>query len=250
MDVTSANAGAQTEEALTGVGQGLPLARPPRNVPHVFNDHYTVDLTYCDRITRVTNPGGYFSYVFRATSIYDPDYTDTGHQPLGRDLWASMYDYYSVLKCEYEVEMYNCMDESLYYTATGTARQKIGAIVAGTNFSTNISDVDMAYPMVMGEMKNGQVHLIKPNDSHVFRGILSPKDFRLDAKDADNDRTWTAVGANPDVNRYFGFSVSNFLTGQPSGVEKTIYNQVQMMVKIRYTVQFAQVNATLRQYPS
>lgn len=35
--------------------------------------------------------------VFRASSIYDPDYTAGGHQPLGYDQWAPFYDHYIVV---------------------------------------------------------------------------------------------------------------------------------------------------------
>lgn len=39
--------------------------------------------------------------VFRANSIFDPDATGTGHQPLSRDEYASLYENYTVLgaKC-------------------------------------------------------------------------------------------------------------------------------------------------------
>lgn len=36
-------------------------------------------------------------YQFRANSMYDPDYTGTGHQPLFRDEMAAQYNYYTVL---------------------------------------------------------------------------------------------------------------------------------------------------------
>lgn len=41
------------------------------------------------------------AYDFRANSIFDPNLTGTGHQPLGHDQWSVFYDHYVVLgaKC-------------------------------------------------------------------------------------------------------------------------------------------------------
>lgn len=41
--------------------------------------------------------------MFRLNSLYDPDYTGTGHQPLGFDQWASVYDKYYVRRARIKV---------------------------------------------------------------------------------------------------------------------------------------------------
>jgi hypothetical protein len=40
---------------------------------------------------------------FRLNSIFDPDYSGTGHQPLAHDQWALFYNHYVVTKCSWEV---------------------------------------------------------------------------------------------------------------------------------------------------
>ena len=35
-------------------------------------------------------------HLFRCNSIFDPDYSGTGHQPYGRDIYASIYQHYKV----------------------------------------------------------------------------------------------------------------------------------------------------------
>lgn len=48
----------------------------------------------------ILNPGALVtdSHLFRANGIFDPDQTGTGHQPYGRDTYASIYNHYRVLK--------------------------------------------------------------------------------------------------------------------------------------------------------
>lgn len=56
-----------------------------------------VKMPYTQQIS--LNPGiGTTTYnVFRANSIFDPDYSGTGHQPRSRDEYASLYENYTVL---------------------------------------------------------------------------------------------------------------------------------------------------------
>jgi hypothetical protein len=42
---------------------------------------------------------------FRLNSIFDPDYTGVGHQPLAHDQWALFYNHYVVTGCHWEIEL-------------------------------------------------------------------------------------------------------------------------------------------------
>jgi hypothetical protein len=44
-----------------------------------------------------TNAGAIEIHQFRANSIYDPNLTGAGHQPLGHDQWQTFYDRYTVI---------------------------------------------------------------------------------------------------------------------------------------------------------
>lgn len=56
-----------------------------------------VRMKYCDRFTINPSAGGVHAFhYFRWNSIFDPDYTATGHQPLGRDQYAALYQHYYV----------------------------------------------------------------------------------------------------------------------------------------------------------
>lgn len=47
------------------------------------------------------------TYVFRANSLFDPDYTSTGHQPYGFDQLTVMYNHYCVKRAIIQVTLLN-----------------------------------------------------------------------------------------------------------------------------------------------
>jgi hypothetical protein len=53
-------------------------------------------MRYSDDFKIGSTLGSTGSYVFRANSVYDPDYTGVGHQPMGYDVWAGQYTHYIV----------------------------------------------------------------------------------------------------------------------------------------------------------
>lgn len=235
------------------VGAGLQVTIP-RSIPHGYNNNYTVRLTYADSMNLlITNAGGGTSYIFRTNSIYDPDYTGTGHQPLMRDLWASQYDYYTVLACHYEIQIYNCAVDTITYTAAGTFAQRVGAVLTNLMPTTNVTDISnmgAGYPFPGTEMKNVQTKPLWPENWVTYAGTLTPGDFIVDAKDADSDTTWTAVGANPAVPRYLGFAINAMNSTTFVGQNKAVYTNCQVFVKLDYDVQFTQLNQTLRSVSS
>lgn len=52
-----------------------------------------------------TGTGLGVTYQFRANSIFDPDFSGTGHQPMGHDEWAKFYLHYRVLKSSISVQI-------------------------------------------------------------------------------------------------------------------------------------------------
>ncbi len=70
-----------------------------------FADNYRVRLKYCDKV-QLTTTGSVNTavvYSFRLGSLFDPDYTGTGHQPYMYDQLTAIYNKYIVEKVDYEV---------------------------------------------------------------------------------------------------------------------------------------------------
>lgn len=67
-----------------------------------------VKMRYSEDINLGTGVGGLlYNYDFRANSIFDPNLTGSGHQPLGHDQWAQFYDHYVVLGAKMRVTFTN-----------------------------------------------------------------------------------------------------------------------------------------------
>lgn len=72
--------------------------------PIGFPDSYSTVLRYADTI--VINPGATIGqYTFRGNSLFDPDYTGTGHQPMYFDQLAAIYGKYRVYSCTFHVSV-------------------------------------------------------------------------------------------------------------------------------------------------
>jgi len=62
-----------------------------------FPPKMTYKLKYNDAIQLNPSTTSLVNYQFRANSLYDPDYTSTGHQPLYFDQIINIYDHYVVI---------------------------------------------------------------------------------------------------------------------------------------------------------
>lgn len=253
---TSRTTGTNTglASAASQVGQGLAVT-VPRSVPHLYNNTYTVKLTYADNyrhdVAQNGSAGG--TQFFRMNSIFDPDQSGTGHQPIMRDLWASQYDYYAVLQCDYTMRFYNAAHDGVTFTAAGTSSQRIGSVNLAFLRTTNSAEFTslnngVCFPSL--EAKNVSGYMINPEETLELTGSLTQGDFILDAKDADSDPTWTSVGSNPAISRHFGYILSPCQWTGITGVNETPYSSIIVQVIIDYTVQFTQMNQTLRNVSS
>nr|QKI29027.1 Cap [Kummerowia striata CRESS virus] len=247
------NATSDAEDGAEEVGSGLEITKPPKQIPHLYNNNYTVRLTYADNYRTDVKCDGTTSYqqVFRANSIYDPDYTGSGHQPYFRDTWASMYDYYSVLACKYTIRMYNAAWDSQSWTSVGTSGQRPTAVNVTFMRSTLAADFltyGTIYPQA--EMKNATTMFLTPDNTLEIQGTVTPGDFLVDAVNADSDAVWTAVGANPALPRFIGYVLTPAQWTSLTGANETPYASIQVQVLLEYTVQFTQVNPSVRTVPS
>lgn len=68
-----------------------------RSVPSGFPTIKVAKMRYAEVIGITSTVGAIQHYVFRANSIFDPNYTGAGHQPMSHDTWSTMYNHYTVI---------------------------------------------------------------------------------------------------------------------------------------------------------
>jgi len=150
-----------------------------------FPKEQTVQLVYSDTITQSGASGIAELHHFRLNSCYDPDYTATGHQPLGFDQWSLFYNHYVVTEIAWEIQ---CQP-----AATGVGVLTAVHVSDDTTFPTSLTH--------MGEL-GAEVALSNVYYGHplVSSGVCKVKDF-LNRPSADSLRgdseLRATVGANP-----------------------------------------------------
>ena len=85
-----------------------------------------------DAIKVDCDAGVFTSYMYNFNSIFDPDRTGIGHQPMGHDQWISLYDRYLVTGAQIQVDAWNITDASPFKMAFGTNHNAFGP----TDFAT------------------------------------------------------------------------------------------------------------------
>lgn len=142
------------------------------------------------------NPGvaGVLStHVMAANSIYDPNTSGTGHQPLGYDELAVFYDHYMVVRSK--------------VTATFTSSDlTVSAPATVGIFLTDVSSLTATDPNTIVE-QNRAVHRLYPyprETALTLSKVFTAKKFFNYKDDKDNLRTYGAsFGLNPTEGAFF-----------------------------------------------
>lgn len=173
-------------------------------------------LRYCDPSTIVSTTGNTNYNVFRANGIQDPDYTNVGHQPLYRDAFAQIYDYYTVLGSKITVT---------FMSRSATVGFYVG--IQGSDTATPSSAVS-----TWMEQNNG-VHALIGNISAgsktLYMTFGSQENQGADVE--DDLSSLIAVGSDPGSAAAYYFNVL-------ASADDSSTATVSIMVEIEYTVKF------------
>jgi len=120
-------------------------------------DAIEVKLKYVALQRIDTTSAFFYDAVFRGNSLFDPDLTLTGHQPLGFDQWKTFYNRYRVLACSAKLNVDNA--------AAGPSLWAVfGPSTSSTSYSGDLSDaLEQPRAKVMGpiEVASRRAHTMK-----------------------------------------------------------------------------------------
>lgn len=153
------------------------------NLPY----HATVALTGA-------SAGNANAWQFRANSIFDPDLTGAGHQPLGHDQWTLFYNHYCVLGSSITAT-FNCpgaVTAPFYIGIVLTDDATTGAASGIAQFDTACENKHIRYKLITSEDSGKSVSLSFHADVLKF---LGRNQFSSDVK--------TTFGSNPTEMAYY-----------------------------------------------
>lgn len=153
-----------------------------------------VKMRYCDKVSvDAAASGDVAHYYFRSNSIFDPDYTGTGHQPFGHDQWALLYNHYVVLGAKITVKFTN--------TANGVGDALIVGIMNRSHYDTSTTNLTQ-----ITEQNKVRYRTMTPwtGSSRSMTCKFSTKKFFNVVNVKDNlARLGATFGANPTELAYF-----------------------------------------------
>lgn len=168
-----------------GVPSGMPFAK-------------LATLRYSETVNLAGTAGILQRYAFSANSVYDPNNTGGGHQPMGYDQWTTLYNKYVVLGSKIIVRMIP------NFNGVG----QIGSGVAGVHLSDGPTPPYSTANEYI-ESRKGTWRIINWNgglldiSQTIMVSKFSAKKF-FNVKDVrDNQDLRSTTGKNPDTRAYF-----------------------------------------------
>lgn len=159
------------------------FVNPPVRIP-ISRGPCPSTITIKLRYFEIWNSDGtIIDYRFRTNSLYDPNRTATGHQPLGRDQWATFYDRYRVTKCYYQIDCTNVSTSA-------------GSIVSVLH---NTDDAAVTNAGTAAEQALCVTRQVPPSSTRRFVGVVHPHVvWGVTAKQYNDDDVYAAqMGSNP-----------------------------------------------------
>jgi len=187
-------------------------------------DSQIVKLKYGDRFTLDAGAATPALYVFRANSIYDPNYTGTGHQPLSHDEWSVFYNHYIVIGAKIKVTFMARSASSVTGPALCSVSLHAGATSSTASDTAIIENAKNAWGFCGGVYSKSHLNLTK---------TYSPKTFFGKKVIQVGDTSGAQFGANPAEEAYWHIHVA----GQ-DGVANP--DAIDCVVQINYIVRLSE----------
>jgi len=157
-------------------------------------------------------------HVFNASSIYDPNYTATGHQPMGYDELSPLYNHWVVLGSKITVKFSQPNGPGI------NALAKCGihgsSVVTPLTDCTTMQEQGQSKWVTLGRESNQEGVVTLYYDPHKHMGYKDPM---------DSDNLQGAIATNPIDNWFFHIWTCNAYPG-------VAQQQVLATVQIEYTV--------------
>lgn len=201
-------------------GRKYPRYRSPNMQGHVSGMPLTrtAHMRYCEQLTLQSTFGTLTNHRFRANGIFDPDQTGGGHQPMGHDQWAELYNHYVVIGAKINV--------------TATLRGSTDKMAVGIFLDDGHSSLYGEYTSFLEAKRGSQRILALQRNSVRMNTTFSAKKFFNITDIKDNIKhLGAAVGSDPTDEAYFNIYAQDILANTTN---------VDFLICIDYIVSYSE----------
>jgi hypothetical protein len=151
------------------------FANLPRRVIQnspIVSSAQQAQLRYVEYVSLDPSVGTALDYIFLANSCYDPNYSGTGHQPMGFDQWMTFYDHFHVISSTIKATFTS-------NTATATNQSAVCGVQLRDN-STTVSASDITIILEQGTLANSHykvLPIVNARPSATIRARYTPNSF-------------------------------------------------------------------------
>lgn len=178
-----------------------------------FPDQLFVALKY-NTTVNVVNVAGFGTYIFRMNSLFDPDFTGGGEQPL-------LFDQYALLYSEYEVKASKIRVQYL-----SQSQESMKATIYPANLATPLGDVS-----AIAEQPYAKSKWLNNANSAYFSTINNyMRVMKLEGRNTSSLNFVSVVTNNPSNMKYWSLSIWS-----PTGADVSV---VHLDVTITYYSRF------------
>lgn len=204
---------------------GQRMSGPFRNyIAHdPFKPTYWCRLHYTQTLGLATGTANTYGteQIFRLNSLYDPDFTGTGHQPYGFDQLAGLYNKYKVAGCKVQIILNNPDNDGCLFAAQ--AQPPGGTFTLAGKSPDVVKEQPMSVTRLINDSGSQTKVIIQYFPMSKLSGVTD-----LQYK-ADVDIFSAAVTANPAATPFLRMALCNL-----SGTASTL----QVRVSLTYFCQF------------
>lgn len=187
-------------------------------------------LRYADSLTLDVGVAGVPAlYAFRANSIFDPDRSGVGHQPIFHDQYQTFYNHYAVVGSKITVQVVNHNDAT-------QVSQIVGIMLNDDTVTPTTYSELIEQPGGVGNKGGSRWRITTPNtkSSKLSHYFSSKKFFTITDVNDNLDRVGAIMGANPVEEGYFTIFVLPLDSTTDTGA-------INLLVTIDYLVEFSEL---------
>lgn len=187
LSVVKSNTKPPTKTKQVQIVKQLPLGLPKSlRVPLLYRQFNKLD----------PGTGTMVTQVFRANSLFDPDYSGVGHQPMGFDQYAALYAHYCVHSCRIKCTFIPRSTDNLVMVVAGVS---LNADYSVSSDWVNVAEQSNTRYTVFGGAPYSSAKIDYPSVTHSFDaksffGVMDPNGVR---------EIGSAVTASPSDPSYF-----------------------------------------------